>query len=265
MELVDEQIGRVLEALHRTGRLDDTVIIFLSDNGANSGVASHDAGNSEEQIARDFDNSLEHRGRPGSFVSMGGAWAEVSDSPLSHFKATTFEGGIQTPLIVAGGPVRLRGVITDQLLHVTDPYPTVLDLTGVERPGTWCREEPPALEGRSLAPLLTGRDDSPVRDEDDALCFEMQESRSVLRGRWKAVLAMPPWGDGETWRLFDLQADPRELDDLAAEHPQLLAEMTSQWDEYAERVGYIRADGHKVIDDVGPDRFYRFMPIDVDQ
>lgn len=73
-------------------------------------------------------------GRIGSFISVGGAWAEVSNTPLSYFKTTTYEGGIQTPLIVAGGPVEKRGIVTDQMLHVADIVPTMLELAGLERP-----------------------------------------------------------------------------------------------------------------------------------
>src|SRR5690606_32500649 len=120
-------LGRLLDHLDERGLLDDTGVLFLSDNGANPKQPEFYAPNTPEQIERDFDNSPANLGRIGSFVSIGGAWAEVASTPLSYFKTTTYEGGTQTPLIVAGGPATRRGTVTDQLLHVADIVPTVLE------------------------------------------------------------------------------------------------------------------------------------------
>mgnify|MGYP000876008990 CR=1 FL=1 len=212
-----------------------------------------------EQIERDFDNSLDNYGRIGSFISVGGAWAEVSNTPLSYVKTTTYEGGIQTPLIVAGGPVEKRGIVTDQMLHVADIVPTMLELAGLERPTERNGEAVPELYGRSLAPMLTGASDGPVRGEDDALCFEMIECRSVLKGNWKSVLMVPPYGTGERWELYNLGDDPREKHDLAEQMPEKVAEMQAAWDEYAERVGYIEGNGVSAVGELGGvERFFEY-------
>ena len=107
----------------------------MSDNGANPKEPYFYPPNTPEQIARDYDNSLDNMGRRGSFVSIGGAWAEVANTPLSYFKTTTYEGGTQVPLIVAGPGVARRGIDTSQMLHATDVLPTILDFVGAERPG----------------------------------------------------------------------------------------------------------------------------------
>lgn len=258
VEYADTQIGRLLDWLRAEGKFDDTVIFFLSDNGANPKQPQFYSPNTPEQIERDYDNSLENHGRINSFISMGGAWAEVANTPLSYFKTTTYEGGIQTPLIVAGGPVTQQGVVTDELLHVADILPTMLDLAGVDRPHQLDGRPVPPLYGRSLAPMLTGASRQPVRNGMDALCFEMVESKSVLCGDWKLVWAAAPYGSGDRWQLFNLTDDPRELDDRADELPGKVAQLKGQWDSYAEYVGYIESDGSSAAAELGIDRFFEF-------
>lgn len=259
VEHLDTELGRLLGHLERRDLLKDTVVVFLSDNGANPKQPDFYAPNTPDQIARDFDNSLENMGRIGSFVSMGGAWAEVANTPLSYFKTTTYEGGTQTPLVVAGGPVTRRGVVADQLLHVSDLVPTLLEWAGATRPDTWRGEPVPNLYGRSLTRVLTDDEAPPVRGDGDAVCFEMAGCRSVLSGRWKLLWAAPPYGEGDRWQLFDLADDPRELVDLAEELPDRVAELAQHWERYADEVGHIAADGTSAVEELGGiDEFFRF-------
>lgn len=260
IECVDAELGRLFEQLREWGRLDDTVIFFMSDNGANPKQPEFYAPNTPEQIERDFDNSLDNYGRINSFISVGGAWAEVTNTPLSYFKTTTFEGGTQVPLIIAGGPVTHRGIITDELLHVTDLVSTMLDFAGVDRATTHPDGSAvPPLYGKTLAPMLTGATRQPVRSGMDALCFEMVECRSVICGDWKLLWAAPPYGAGERWELYDLGNDPRERDDLAQERPAKVAELEGHWQAYERFVGYIHADGTSAVEELGGvDRFFQF-------
>lgn len=259
IEHLDTELGRLLDHLTDRGLLDDTVVFFLADNGANPKQPDFYPPNTPEQIERDFDNSLDNMGRKGSFVSIGGAWAEVAGTPLSYFKTTTYEGGTQTPLIVAGGPVTRSGVVTDQLLHVADIVPTVLEWAGASRSSSRNGHDTPALYGRSLAHVLTGDKRRPLRGDDDALCFEMAGSRSVLSGTWKLLWVAPPYGDGDRWRLFDLESDPRELDDLAERMPEKVVELEQHWIAYADAVGHIESDGTSAVAELGGiDRFFEF-------
>lgn len=258
IDRMDHELGRVLDELDRLGKREDTVVFFLSDNGANPKQPEFYPPNTIETIEAEFDNTLENMGRIGSFVSIGGAWAEVADTPLSYFKTTTYEGGTQTPLIVAGGPVTREGVVTDELLHVADILPTMLDMAGVRRPTEIDGKSVPPLYGRSLAPMLTEQTLQPVRTGMDALCFEMLECRSVLCGDWKLLWMAPPYGKGDRWKLFNLAEDPRELVDLADRYPKKVAQLEGQWQAYAEYVGYIESDGTSAATELGIDRFFEF-------
>lgn len=169
----DAEIGRMIDSLRELGKLDDTVIFFLSDNGANPKEPHFYTPNTVEQIERDFDNSLDNYGRIGSFISVGGAWAEVSNTPLSYFKTTTYEGGIQTPLIVAGGPVEKRGIVTDQMLHVADIVPTMLELAGLERP---------TERNGEAVPELYNLGDDPREKHD--LAEQMPEKVAEMQAAW---------------------------------------------------------------------------------
>lgn len=255
VEMLDEGIGKVIAHLRASGDYDDTLIVFMSDNGANPKEPHFYSNLTPAQIDAKFDNRPENMGRRGSFISIGGAWAEACNTPLSYFKLTTAEGGVQVPLIVKGPGVERRGVVTDQLLHITDVLPTFLDFAGVERPE--------ARKGRALAPLygrswrayLEKTSRQPIRGRYDPLGFEMIECKAVIKGEWKIVFLAPPYGEN-AWHLFNLREDPQELENLADRQPAKLAEMLAEWEAYAKSVGYIQADGDRALAHMTPDEFF---------
>lgn len=257
VENADHNIGRVLDLLKSQGRYDDTLIIFISDNGANPKEPHFYQPNTKELIEREFDNSLENMGRKGSFVSVGGAWAEVSNTPLSYFKTTTYEGGTQVPLIVAGPGVEKRGIDTSQLLHATDVLPTLLDFIGATRPAERDGQTLAPLYGKSWKPYLTGHSNAPVRGPGDALGFEMIECRAVIKGDWKLIFVPPPYGEND-WHLYNLAEDPREMTDRAKDEPGKFDEMKAEWDAYARQVGYIEAGDIKQLENMSPEEFFKF-------
>lgn len=257
IENADHNIGRVLDLLKAQQRYENTLIIFLSDNGANPKEPHFYPPNTPEMIEREYDNSPANMGRKGSFVSAGGAWAEVSDTPFSYFKTTGYEGGTQVPLIVAGPGVVRRGVSTSQMLHATDVLPTIMDFTGAIRPDAKKGAELAPLYGRSWMPWLTGATDLPVRGAFDVIGFEMFECRAIFKGDWKLLFMPPPYGENE-WSLFNLRGDPRELDDLKDREPGKFEEMRAEWDAYAAAVGYIKAGPTKQLDKMSPEEFFQF-------
>lgn len=195
------------------------------------------------------------------FVSLGGAWAEVANTPLSYFKTTTYEGGTRVPLIIAGPGIAKRGVDTEQLLHATDLLPTLLDFLGVERPSKRDGRPLASLYGRSWKPWLCEQSDAPVRGPFDALAFEMLECRAVIKGDWKLLYAAPPYGEND-WQLYHLREDPQELRNLAEAEPHKCAELRAEWEAYAASVGYIEAGKVKQLEGMSPEDFFRYSGLD---
>ncbi len=238
VENLDFHLGRLLEHLRQIGEFDNTVILFLSDNGASPkdrGAAGMDP-REREWLTRAFPASeFENWGRKGSFVEYGPAWAQVSTVPFRMFKDTHAEGGIRSPLIVSGPGVAKPGRVSQSLLHVMDLTPTVLELAGVERRAAKGAPHLASLEGRSLVPLLAGERKS-VRTQNDWLGFEFAGDRAVREGKWKLVWMARPFGAND-WRLFRLDHDPTELYDQTEREPKKKQELLALWERYAQAIG----------------------------
>lgn len=258
IEYVDMSLGRVIDKLKSSGRYDNTIIFLMVDNGANPHDSWGYPGSSPEQIAREYDNSLENIGAANSFVSLGQSWAEVCNTPYSMFKQTTMEGGICTPLVVAGGGVESGAMDAHNILHITDILPTILEVTDIKRPDQYKGVELTPLYGKSLYPLLTGRAEA-LRDDSESLCFEMGECKAVIKGDWKAVQLYPPFGDGISWKLYNLKSDIIEKEDISLSNPDKLKEMVACWESYAEGCGYIEGNGEPVVNVLSDEKlFYNY-------
>ena len=247
VDRMDQGIGRVLDALRRTGQLDNTVVIFLADNGACAEDIPENVTIGELvnklMIARSHTRKGEpvHFGNdpgrmPGpenTYQSYGTAWANLSNTPFRLYKHWTHEGGISTPLI-AHWPARLkdRGAIRHTPGYLPDIMATIVELTGAEYPATFDGHAIDALEGTSLVPVLQGR------EIDRPPMFWEHEGNSAVRiGQWKLVRNYP--GD---WELYDLDADRTELNDIAALHPERVREMAASYEAWAKRCGVIPRD-----------------------
>lgn len=221
VDSLDRNVGRVVEFLRERGILDDTLILFLSDNGcsAEGGPGGFRRGDPQAPI-----------GSPRSYASVGLEWANASDTPFRRFKMNVHEGGIATPLI-AYWPrgIGARGALTHQVGHVIDLMPTCAELAGATYPRRRDGIELYALEGRSLVPWL--RD--PRRPiEPRTLFWEHQGNRAVRHGDWKLVA-----DHGGPWELYDLSGDRTELHDVAARRPDLAQSLAKTWQAWADRVG----------------------------
>jgi arylsulfatase A-like enzyme len=221
IDRMDQGIGRVVRALEETGLRDDTLIVFLSDNGATM----------EDVAARRLDDPSVPIGAKGSYVAYLEPWANVSNTPFRLYKNWVHEGGIITPLIlnwprgITGG-----GRITSEWGHVIDLMPTVLELTGASYPET--RSGRPVLpyRGRSLAPVFGGG----AIDRESPVYWAYGGNWAIRDGRWKLVHDRR---HPDVVELYDLRADPAELRNVASEHPALVTEMRATWQAWAERVG----------------------------
>lgn len=239
---MDYHIGRVMEHLKTTGQLDNTVVFFISDNGAepvelSALVESVFSADAKKWFFENFDTRPENWGRKGSAVDYGTAWAQVGSTPFRFYKAWTAEGGIRAPLIIAGAGVKNAGAIKPAVMHVTDFVPTFLELAGVPHPSATDKKLAP-LSGKSLTPLLTGKTEA-VRTDKDWIGEELFGNRMVRQGDWKLCHILKTAGGSGEWELFNLKTDPGETTDLAKKEPEKTKALLAVWEEYVARNGVI--------------------------
>ncbi len=233
VENLDRNIGRLLAHLADTGQLDNTLVMFSSDNGAEGNPVLE-----TDWVWEGYDNSYENLGRPGSYVVYHTGWARASTAPFRLFKTFPTEGGTRVPAIVRL-PGGIRGpAFDDVLVSVLDVAPTVLELAGVEHPGTsYAGRTVAPLEGASMVPFLRGESPS-VHPPDHTIAWELFGRRALLRGDWKLLWLWEPYG-AERWSLYNLASDPSESVDLAEQEPAIFTELVGLWSDYAERNGVV--------------------------
>ena len=227
VECMDRNIGRVIDDLKKNGELDNTLIFFLSDNGAcaewdpfgfNVASGPKNILHQGEQIAE--------MGGPKSYHSYGSGWANAGNTPFRLYKHECHEGGIRTPLIVHW-PKRLaaKGEFRDQVGHLIDVMATCVEIGGAKYPATMGNNAITPMEGKSLMSAFV---DKPL--EREYLAWEHERNRAIRVGDWKLV------SHGQRkWELFDMKSDPVELDDLSTANPAKVNELIAKWDEWAKR------------------------------
>lgn len=244
IDSMDAGIGRVMDKLREKGALDNTLVVFLSDNGAAGALRE---GNPKwgPWIKDNFDNSLDNMGTGTSYLSTGSDWAQASMAPFALFKGFTTEGGTLSPVIVAG-PGIAKGGISGRFAQVKDIAPTLLTLAGVD-PAAPAGKAP--VTGADLTPVLAKPEPARVGPDQPAV-LELVGGRAVHKGDWKAVLITsrpsglkPENVATRKWQLYNLAKDPGETTDLAAEQPQLLAELAQAYDAWAKENGVISLPG----------------------
>ncbi|MDX1405228.1 MAG: arylsulfatase [Woeseiaceae bacterium] len=234
IENMDHHIGRLLSALDERVTDRETVIIFMSDNGAEGNAIDGILDNSY-WIPSHFDNRLENLGRRGSYMWLGLGWGDAAVSPFTLFKSYTTAGGLRTPAIIHSSSGRFNRGMKDAVVTVRDIGPTLLELADVEQhDGRYKGRTVHRMSGKSLVDYLNGERDTVHGNEP--LGWELYASRALIKGEWKAVRIFPPAGSGE-WQLFNLKTDPTENYDLAGDYPKVMAELIADWDAYAKANG----------------------------
>lgn len=237
IDYLDEQILRLIDYLKETGEYDNTMIVFISDNGANGGSLSEYPGQTEEYV-NSFDNSLENRGLPNSLVDPGPGWAQASMAPSRLFKGVPAEGGIKAPMLVKlPGEMVNAGTMNQSFFHIRDLMPTLLDVAGVTHDDEINGRKVVPMQGRSVLELFNGEAATPYAGADQ-VGYELFGLKAFINGDWKVLWMPEPNGKGE-WELFNTKDDPAELEDLSAVNPQKLKELVVQWEHYKKENGVL--------------------------
>ena len=208
VDRMDQNIGRVIDWLKEHNELDNTIILYLSDNGSCP-----------------YDSNVDLSVPPGpahSYRTLSAAWANLGNTPFRYFKQFGHEGGSHTQLIVHWPEgIEARGEITDQPGHVVDIFPTILDIAGINYPQTYQGYPSIELHGSSLLPVLQGEQ----REEPGFFISGNGEPfRMFRKGKWKIVRA-----NNDSWELYDLEEDPTETKDLAFQMPEVLSRMEQSY------------------------------------
>lgn len=220
VDRMDREIGRVLAQLRAMGALENTLVCFLSDNGASAEIMVRGDGHDRDAQC----------GTGATFLSIGPGWSSLANTPFRRHKAWVHEGGIATPFIVNWPQgIAARGELRHTPGHLIDLVPTLLEVAGGKPLEKWNGQPVPPAPGKSLRPAFAT--DAPVAR--DSLWWMHEGNRALRVGDWKIVAA----GNDSAWELYHLKNDRSESKNLAAEMPERVRELVAQWtreaDEYA--------------------------------
>lgn len=239
VDAMDTAVGRVLAILEKTGRLDNTEIVFFSDNGP-AGTLRETSAGWGGWIQANADNSFDNIGRANSYVSIGPRWAQAQAAPFFLFKRYTSEGGVRTCALAAGPRIKAR-IETDAFMHVMDVAPTLLELAGIDA------ASPPGkipMRGVSAAGVLAGSREQ-AHAPDERIAWELAYGRGVRKGDWKAIYLpaavhmVSPDLPIKRWLLFNVAKDPGETTELSSAEPAKLQELIAAWNDYARETGVV--------------------------
>jgi arylsulfatase len=234
VENLDMHVGRLIDHLERSGLKDDTLIVFMSDNGAAAEDFYNDANlRFMDYVRAHYDNArFEQLGTESSWLSYGAPWAEAGSAPFRLHKSFVSEGGIVAPMIIAGSGVARRASNSRAYLTVMDLAPTFLEVAGADYPTDGSVE--PML-GESMSALLSGQSDS-VHDADYVTTLFHRGQAFLRQGRWK-LTALERTFHEDHFALYDVVADPGEVHDLSTEAPKQREHMLELWRQQREELG----------------------------
>ncbi|MCO8124332.1 arylsulfatase [Stieleria sp. TO1_6] len=226
VDRLDQNIGRVIDHLQQIGELDNTLILFLSDNGGTKETGLFGIKGEENTV----DNYDQWKSKGGWTSSYGQGWAGLSNAPFRRYKRENHEGGISAPFI-AHWPERIKaaGQLRHQPAHLIDLMPTFIEVAGASYPTEFAGNPIQPLPGRSLMPVFDG-DQQPQR----TLYWEHEGNRAVREGDWKLVGLR-----NQPWELYDIAADRTELNNVIENDPQTAARLKAKWDRWADEVGVL--------------------------
>ncbi|MDB9952624.1 arylsulfatase [Porticoccaceae bacterium] len=241
LEAMDHHIGRLMSWLESRGELDNTLFVVTSDNGPEHNDISRRPGIGLWYATQNYHRDIATMGEKGSLVSIGPEWAAAAAAPSKLFKFYSSDGGIRVPLIFSGPNVPAAttqssfGMVTDILPTVMDLLNLPIDSSSLDRQPLENAPEAVALTGRSLGPVIRGNSTATYGPED-VMAIETAGNVALFKGAYKLARNLPPHGD-RIWRLYNIEIDPGETQDLAATEPELLRDMKAEYQNYAKTYG----------------------------
>jgi len=237
VENLDDHIGQLIQFLKKSGRYNNTVIIFMSDNGA-AGEDFYDLPKGFGPFLRmHFDNSYENMGKATSFVSYGPQWAQAGAAPFKLFKSYATEGGVVTPLIVTGKFLTRKPGIDDIFVNVMDLAPSFLELAQLTYPVVFNNKKLVPMLGASIVPYLQMKSNT-IHSKDYVFGLEHNGQCLLVKGNWKITNISEPF-DEKAFALYNLSNDMAETHDLSISNPRKYREMLNEWVKFKKKVGVI--------------------------
>ena len=234
LDAMDFHVGRLITHLKEIGEFENTLFIFLSDNGPEPSDPLQIVSVSP-WVKFNYSTDIEDLGAKGSYTAIGPNWANAAASPGTFYKFYAGEGGVRVPLIVSGPSIQ-KNIIENGFAHIKDIVPTILQLSSTQDHDGYYKGKPVMpITGSSLVPVLQGQKDT-IHEKEKYIGYELSGNAALYKGDFKLLRNLPPLGDGE-WHLYNIVVDPGEYQDLRDERPELYFQMIAHYQEYAEEHG----------------------------
>ena len=240
VENLDAHIGRLIQFLRDSKLLDNTVIVFMSDNGAAGGDWYNLPDGNGPYIRAHFDNRYENMGKAGSFVSYGAQWAQAGAAPFKLYKSYATEGGVRTPLIISGKLVNKKPGMQNTFVNVMDLAPGFIEIAQLTYPSVYHNKKLVPMLGESFLPYIKGVSHTIHNDqyvfgmEHDGECF-------IIKGDWKITNISEPFNE-HAFELYNLSDDMGETRDLSKDYPKKYTEMMNEWTIFKNKTGVVLVD-----------------------
>ncbi|HSH20363.1 MAG TPA: arylsulfatase [Draconibacterium sp.] len=230
---LDYNIGRIIQHLKDIGQYENTLIVFMSDNGA----AAEDFYYHQYYgtfIKEYFNDDYENMGKPNSFISYGPQWAEAGSSPFKYFKGLPTEGGINTPMLISGPGINRKNEISDEFVTVMDLAPTVYEMAQTTYPEKFEGHDLYPIKGNSLVPFLTGKNEQ-IHTSEYVFGLEHNQRAMIRKGDWKITNIIRPF-QVENFNLYNISRDLAEINDLKESEPGKYDEMIKEWEKFSKEI-----------------------------
>ncbi len=252
IEAMDFHLGRFIDHLKATNQYDNTVFVFVSDNGPEPNDPLDTPGVEQWLDWVGYSRDLKTLGEKGTYAYIGPEFATAAASPYADFKFYASEGGLRVPMIISGTTIPKTGKV-DALAFASDVAPTLLEIAGVA-PVT--KPDTVAMTGRSIMPALRAPG-TRLYTEGEAVGIETAGNAALFLGDYKLARNLPPYGDGQ-WHLFDIVRDPGEANDLAQQMPEQFQRLLAAYGDWSQRVGVIEVpEGYSSVRQLSINHFHK--------